>query len=184
MDVSQRETGVDSKIGVRFVLSPEFPPNRIILCRWVKYSVLVRAERALKRVNDRRFLLFYISFGGALIFITFALLMGWLPAERAAIIYIGLSLVAMVGLTIIFNSQRFIQVLPDNPIDARAREDIKRRIRHYKIIIVVLPLVLLYGLYETRGGPLLPRLTGAAVNLLFTCAFILALRAQQGKLKK
>jgi hypothetical protein len=90
--------------------------------------------------------------------------------------------------TIILNrnlrERRVIEGLPENTIDAPAREDIKRRIRQYTITIVVLPLILLYGLYETRGGPLLPRLTGAAVNLLFTFAFILALRAQRGKLKK
>jgi hypothetical protein len=145
-------------------------------------------EDALKRFAGERLLLFYTSFIGALAAITGALLLGWLPPRGAAIAYLLSCLFAVAAMTIILNrnlrERRAIEGLAENKIDAPAREDIKRRIRQYTITIVLLPLILLYGLYETRGGPLLPRLTGAAVNLLFTFAFILALRAQRGKLKK
>jgi hypothetical protein len=119
--------------------------------------------------------------------ITCAFLLGWLTPRGAAIVYILWCLFAVAALTMILNrnlkEKRAIEVLSDNRIDAPARQEIKRRIRHYTIIIIVLPFILLYGLYETRGGPLLPRVTGAVVNLLFTFAFVLALRAERRKLK-
>jgi hypothetical protein len=142
----------------------------------------------LKRFADKRSLLFWTSFIVTLAVITCALVLGWLSPRSAGIAYVLSCLVAIAALTIILErnlkDRQTVEVAPDNPMDAAAREDIKRKIRHYKIIIVVLPSILTYGLYETRGGPLLPRLTGAAMNLLFTFAFILVLRVQQGKLKR
>ncbi len=142
----------------------------------------------MKRFADKRLLVFYTFFIGALAAITCAFRLGWLPPRGAAIAYILSCLFAVASLRSILNrnpgEHRVVEASPDNAIDGPAREDIKRRIRRYTIIVVVLPLTLLYGLYQSRGGPLLPRLTGAAVNLLFTFAFVLALIAQRRKLKK
>ena len=48
--------------------------------------------------------------------------------------------------------------------------------RRLRISVFVMVLLLLSGLWFTRGGPLLPRLVGVAVNLLITTHFILLLR--------
>lgn len=42
--------------------------------------------------------------------------------------------------------------------------------------VVALPLMLVLGLWLTSGGPLIPRLTGAAINIFFTCWFVSLLR--------
>jgi hypothetical protein len=149
---------------------------------------LVVSEDRLKRFAGKRSLFFYIFFIGALAAITSALLLGGLSPRRAAIAYLLSCFFAVAGATIILNrnlkDRRAVEVMPGNIVDAPDREDIRRKIRQYTIMVVVLPLILLYGLYESRGGPLLPRLTGAVVNILFTVAFIVGLRAQRGKLKK
>jgi hypothetical protein len=50
-----------------------------------------------------------------------------------------------------------------------------------RIAVVVLPVLLVTGLWVTRGEPLLPRLTGAAINLLITVWLIILLRKAKKK---
>ena len=45
-----------------------------------------------------------------------------------------------------------------------------------RISIIVMLLLLLNGLWFTRGGPLFPRLAGAAINLFITACFVFLLR--------
>jgi len=45
-----------------------------------------------------------------------------------------------------------------------------------RIAIGVMPLLLLNGLWVTRGQPSLPRFVGAAINLLITGYFVFLLR--------
>ena len=80
------------------------------------------------------------------LFITFAFGIGWLSPRQAGTVYVMSSLLAAVCLTIILNRRQLNEVSPDNPIDARARDCIKRKVRHHTFIIIVLLLILLYGL--------------------------------------
>jgi len=48
--------------------------------------------------------------------------------------------------------------------------------KRLRISIIVMLLLLLNGLWFTRGGPLLPRLIGAAINLFITACFVFLLR--------
>ncbi len=50
-----------------------------------------------------------------------------------------------------------------------------------QIAVAALPLILVLGLFLTRGEPLVPRLAGAALNVLFTCCFISILRGVKRK---
>jgi hypothetical protein len=50
-----------------------------------------------------------------------------------------------------------------------------------RIAVVVLPVLLVTGLWVTRREPLLPRLTGAAINLLITVWLIILLRKAKKK---
>jgi len=56
------------------------------------------------------------------------------------------------------------------PMDADTRKRVMSRIRTFKIAIVVLGLCLILGL--VRGGPMLPSLVGAAINLGITATLI------------
>jgi len=49
-------------------------------------------------------------------------------------------------------------------------------IKRLRIAIGVMLLLLLNGLWFTRGGPLLPRLVGVTINLFITASFVFRLR--------
>ena len=53
---------------------------------------------------------------------------------------------------------------------------IQAMIRRLQFCVVALPVLLIFGLWETRGEPLLPRLTGAAINISFMLWFIYIIR--------
>ena len=57
-------------------------------------------------------------------------------------------------------------------------EKARRRLR---IAVVVLPLLLVSGWWLTEGQPLAPRLTGAAINIVFTVWFIFLLRRTKSR---
>ena len=53
---------------------------------------------------------------------------------------------------------------------------INSAVKKLRIAVIVMPLLLVNGLWVTRGAPLLPRLVGVAINLLFTAYFVFLLR--------
>lgn len=62
-----------------------------------------------------------------------------------------------------------LSLSPDTP---RLNSSIKR----LRVAVIVMPILLLNGLWLTQGQRLLPRLVGASINLLFTGYFIFLLR--------
>jgi hypothetical protein len=58
----------------------------------------------------------------------------------------------------------------------------RRSIRRLQIAVAVLPILLVTGLWTTRGGPVFPRITGAAVNIFFTLWFISLIRRAKKQL--
>ena len=68
--------------------------------------------------------------------------------------------------------------------DPAARKAIVRGIRILRFFIILWPLNLIYCLWDSRGGPLLPRVAGTAGNLCLTWLFLRALRAQKAKLEE
>lgn len=58
-------------------------------------------------------------------------------------------------------------------IDAAKTDSARRKLR---IAIVVLPVLLVAGLWQTKGEPLLPRTVGAGINVVMTAWFIYLLR--------
>ena len=65
------------------------------------------------------------------------------------------------------------------PADTSKR---RRLIQRLQIAVVVLPVLLVAGLWVTRGEPLFPRITGAAVNIFFTLWFISLIRRAKKQL--
>jgi hypothetical protein len=59
---------------------------------------------------------------------------------------------------------------PADPIKTQAL------IRRLKFYVVVLPLLLIVGLWMTRGEPLGPRMVGAPINIFLTLWFISLIR--------
>jgi hypothetical protein len=73
-------------------------------------------------------------------------------------------------------------VSPASPDDAM-RKKLRGRIRHLQFGVAFFALVFVYALWETRDGPLPPRIVGASINLLFQFALIQAIRRLQKMLK-
>jgi hypothetical protein len=63
------------------------------------------------------------------------------------------------------------------------RIKIAAAIRRLKFVVVALPVLLAIGLLVTRGEPLLPRMTGAAVNILITLWLISLIRRAKRQLR-
>jgi hypothetical protein len=59
---------------------------------------------------------------------------------------------------------------------------IRGSIRCLQAAVVVLPVLLVFGLWSTRGGPLFPRMTGAGINIFFTLWFISLIRRAKKQL--
>jgi hypothetical protein len=59
---------------------------------------------------------------------------------------------------------------------------IRAAIRRLQFAVVALPVLLITGLWMTRGEPLVPRITGAAVNVFFTLWFISLIRRAKKQL--
>jgi cbb3-type cytochrome oxidase subunit 3 len=62
------------------------------------------------------------------------------------------------------------------PLTEDSARRVNNAVKRVRVAVVALPILLLNGLWVTRGQPLLPRLGGAAINLLFTGYFIFLLR--------
>jgi hypothetical protein len=61
-------------------------------------------------------------------------------------------------------------------LDNEMRYELHGRIRRLQFGVAFFALVFVYALWETRDGPLLPRLVGASMNLLFQFVLIQAIR--------
>lgn len=72
----------------------------------------------------------------------------------------------------------------EGSFDAKTRRRLERQVRMFRTWVILMPLILLYGLWETRGESLLPRLVGATINILMTAAFFRAMRNVQARLKQ
>jgi len=68
--------------------------------------------------------------------------------------------------------------------DVKTRRRLKRQILQFRIFLVILPILLVYGLWDTRDTPLLPRLAAAAINLLITMAIFVGMKNIQARLEK
>lgn len=124
---------------------------------------------------------------GIMSLIALAFVTGYLSAQFAALTCILLCVVA----TFVVNARlqkaareaRLKGGVESTPPDSLASMKTARRIRTLEIAIVVLLLLLIYGLWTTRGGPILPRLIGTAVNLWLVSSFSWAVYRQKQKAK-
>jgi hypothetical protein len=125
-----------------------------------------------------RVLLRYLSFGCILTAIAFMYVFKVLSPRDLGIAMVA-SLVIFFIFTLVMQRRDFkaywkAREWPEHSIDATVRKRRIRTIRRLTFSIVFLHLVLWYGLWETRGQSLPPRLVGATMNLLFTGLMIQA----------
>lgn len=63
-----------------------------------------------------------------------------------------------------------------NHVDVEVKKAIHGAVRILQIAVFVLPVMLIAGLWVTRGGPLVPRVIGAGINISATWWFLTLLR--------
>jgi di/tricarboxylate transporter len=56
-----------------------------------------------------------------------------------------------------------------------------RAMRTLRILVIILPVILVVGLWLTRGEALGPRLAGSAINILLTLWFLVILRRTRSR---
>jgi hypothetical protein len=61
---------------------------------------------------------------------------------------------------------------------------LRSAVRRLQRVVFVLPILLIVGLYMTRGATIVPRLTGAAINLAFTFWFVFLIRRGKKRLQE
>jgi|GEM_PF-5919693 len=55
-------------------------------------------------------------------------------------------------------------------------DEMHRLVRRVRATVIALPVILVFAAWVTRDQPLLPRLIGAAINVLITCWLLVFLR--------
>ena len=65
------------------------------------------------------------------------------------------------------------------PTTEKSKNETDAALKKLETTVLILPVILIIALWQTRDAPLLPRLAGAAVNILFTCYFIVLIRAKK-----
>lgn len=94
--------------------------------------------------------------------------------------------IALAAFIVVRNARKRARLyagLPPVSLDDAMRKKLQGRIRRLKVGVAFFAAVLLYALWETRDDPLLPRLVGVSINLLFQMALMQSIRRLQKMLK-
>jgi hypothetical protein len=120
--------------------------------------------------------LFCITFVVTIILVLLAFLIGVLSTTGMAVAYIFLIFIGILVVSRIIKSSRLEEGFVRKPLTASPLSKTFLSTRALKIVIALSIGTLGYGVWSMQGEPLLPRITGIAVNICFTTAFIIALR--------
>ena len=90
-----------------------------------------------------------------------------------------------VCITIILRNARPRASASNNPapLDGAMRKNLRGRIRRLQFGVAFLALVFVYATWKSRDDPLLPRVVGASINLLFQFVLIQGIRRLQKLLR-
>lgn len=122
-----------------------------------------------------------------LLLIIAAFLQGKVSPVGMGYAFASVCVFAIVALTLIVSpssGSRISRPLQQNEERSAAIKRARRLVLYYKVVIAIMPMVLIYGLWETRGDSLLLRCTSAMINIAITLACIAALRNQQARIKQ
>ena len=105
---------------------------------------------------------------------------GKISMQQLAIVYAILFLSAVVTLTVLLQrnrSQSRIDVRASAAtFDTKEREANSKSVRNYIIAILVISLILIYGLCDSKGYPLWVTLVGASINIGIICVLSITVR--------
>jgi hypothetical protein len=111
-----------------------------------------------------------------MLLVLLAFLSGTLSGRGMAATYIVFMFLGILLLSEIIKNTTFADGVDRKPLNASPLSRMSPSPRVLKILIVISFGLLGYGIWSAQDGPLLPSITGIAVNICMTTAFILALR--------
>jgi hypothetical protein len=120
--------------------------------------------------------------------LTFGEVSGHLSPHNFAIAAICFFVGSFTVLAIFFYKVRARNQLsalgPGVSLDAATRKRLQNGVRALRRIVMIMPVFLIIGLWETKGEPLLPRFVGSAINIWITTTCFFAMRKTQARLKE
>jgi hypothetical protein len=142
----------------------------------------------MKTLIGKHFTPFLVLFVGTLILLAGLFAAGKISPREMGYASFAVCLAAAVILTLLIGKTtretRPVTQLSEARGDPTTRKKIIRSIRTCKVAIVLMPLILVYGLWATRNGPLLPRIVGVVINIATTGVFVVALKRQIARLRQ
>ena len=110
-----------------------------------------------------------------------------LSEREFGIIAIVSMISAVVVLTGLFTKARrdhdLDAALYGDAFESENQDQLRRRIRKYRIYLALLVFILVIGLLDSRDAPLLPRIASICVNLVIIWAIVRGLQKAQKHLK-
>lgn len=143
---------------------------------------------AAEKYISRRFL--SLVSGAVLVLIPAALAFGngLLSPRALGLVMIAYTTCVAVAIFVILRNARVrfraTSVGSIDITDGATRMKFRKRIRRLRLGVAFVALVLLYAVWETRGGPRPLRLIGATMNLLIQIGMIQSIRKMQRQLKQ
>jgi hypothetical protein len=135
----------------------------------------------MKRSIQSYLLAIMVTFSAVALFVAIAFANGVISPRLLSVVL----LVLVGGLSIaVFLSLKKAVAGSDSGQWRNTTEASKIRglIRRLQAAVVLLPVLLVTGLWSTRGGPLFPRMTGAGINIFITLWLISLIRRAKKQL--
>jgi hypothetical protein len=142
---------------------------------------LLRSEREMNRSLQRNLLATTVTFAAVALLVAIAFANGVMSPRLLGVVL--LLLVGGLSIAVTLSLKRAATGSGSGQRrTATETSKIRGSIRRLQTAVVVLPVFLITGLWMTRGGPLFPRITGAAINIFFTLWFISLIRRAKKQL--
>jgi hypothetical protein len=107
-----------------------------------------------------------------------------IPLRLLGVEYAALFVVAAIVLTTVLRRNRkansIADVIPHSSGSSEPKAA-RETVRNYRVAIVLMCAILIYGIWDRKGAPLWVTLVGAAINVAITSALVLIVRAKNSK---
>lgn len=111
-----------------------------------------------------------------------------ISVRQVGIAYIVLFVVAVLLATSVLGGSR-VRIDTANDTVGKAPDQLQQRaalrtIRNYKVAVIVMLLILIYGLWDSKEFPLWVTIVGVVINIGITYVLVLTVRSKQARLDR
>jgi hypothetical protein len=147
---------------------------------------MIDSKEAYVNVTMKKLLLVWLgSYTLLALLIFYAYVVGKVPLRLLGVEYAGLFVVAAIVLTNMLrrnrkNANSVADVIPHSSGSSEPKAA-RETVRKYRVAIVLMSVILIYGIWDRKGSPLWVTLVGAAINVAIIAALVLIVRAKNSK---